>query len=58
MMELYRIDRDGTTATRVQVKLGRSSVNTIQVLEGLNEGDKVIISDMSRYAGVQSVRLN
>jgi beta-lactamase regulating signal transducer with metallopeptidase domain len=58
MMELYRIDRDGATATRVHVKLGRSSVNTIQVLEGLNEGDKVIISDMSRYAGVQSVRLN
>jgi hypothetical protein len=56
-IKLYRIDADDRTATRVEVKLGGSSVNTIQVLGGLKEGDKVIISDMSRYAGADSIRL-
>jgi HlyD family secretion protein len=39
------------------VKLGRSSVNTIEVLGGLKEGDKVIISDMSRWDAVERVRI-
>jgi hypothetical protein len=39
------------------VKFGRASVNTIEVLEGLHEGDQVIVSDMSAWDGVDRVRL-
>ena len=46
---LFKIVKDGTEAVRVDVKLGRASVNTIEVLDGLKEGDKVILSDMSTY---------
>jgi HlyD family secretion protein len=44
---LFKVDPDGSGATRVQVKLGRSSVNTVEILSGLNVGDIVILSDMS-----------
>jgi HlyD family secretion protein len=44
---LFKVDPDGSGAVRVQVKLGRSSVNTVEVLSGLNVGDTVILSDMS-----------
>jgi HlyD family secretion protein len=54
---LFRIDPDGKTASRVQVKVGKASVTQIQVLEGLKEGDKVIVSDMSRYDQTDKVRL-
>jgi len=47
-----------TEATRVQVKLGRSSVNTIEILNGLQPGDWVILSDMSQYDSNDRVRLN
>ena len=47
-LSLFKIDPDGKGATRVPVKVGRASVNSIQVLEGLKEGDTVILSDMSR----------
>jgi len=47
-LSLFKIDPDGKGATRVPVKVGRESVNEIQVLEGLKEGDTVILSDMSR----------
>jgi hypothetical protein len=39
------------------VKFGRASVNTIEVLEGLNEGNQIIVSDMSAWDGVDRVRL-
>jgi HlyD family secretion protein len=55
---LFKIDEGGATATRVQVKFGKAAVTTIEVLEGLNLGDKVIISDMRGYAGVNTIRLN
>ncbi len=54
---LFRLEPDGTTAVRVNVKLGRSSVNTIEVVQGLNVGDKVIISDMSQFDAAERVRL-
>ena len=54
---LFRLDPDGKHAQRVSVKLGRSSVNTIEVGQGLNVGDKVIISDMSQWDNVDRVRL-
>lgn len=44
-------------AERVQVRVGRSSVNTIEILSGLNEGDQVVVSDMSAWDAVDRVRL-
>ena len=54
---LFKIGADGATAERVQVKLGRSSVNTIEVLSGLKVGDQVILSDMSAYDASDRIRL-
>jgi len=56
-LSLFKVDPDGKGATRVPVKVGRASVNFIQVIEGLKEGDTVILSDMSRYDAVDRVRL-
>jgi len=57
-ISLFRLDPDGKSATRVSVKVGRASVNDIQVLAGLKEGDTVILSDMSRYDNVDHIRLD
>lgn len=54
---LFLLDADGKYATRRPVKLGRSSVNTIQVMQGLKVGDRVIISDMSQWDNVERVKL-
>jgi HlyD family secretion protein len=54
---LFKVSEDGSEATRVNVKLGRNSVNTIEVINGLAVGDSVIISDMSQWDNVQRVRL-
>ncbi len=54
---LFKIDPDGKGATRVNVKLGRASVSTIEVLEGLKVGDRVILSDMSQYDSSPRIRL-
>ena len=54
---LFKLDPDGVYATRVPVKLGRSSVTTIEVVQGLNPGDRVIISDMSQWDNVERVKL-
>jgi len=56
-LSLFKVDADGKEAVRVPVKVGRASVNEIQVIEGLKEGDTVILSDMSRYDNVDRVRL-
>ncbi len=56
-LSLFKVDPDGKGASRVPVKVGRESVNEIQVLDGLKEGDTVILSDMSRYDNVDRVRL-
>jgi HlyD family secretion protein len=55
---LFKLTPDGREAQRVQVKLGRSSVNTIEVLEGLKPGDQVILSDMSAQDAFDRIRLN
>ena len=55
---LFKIDPDGKGAERVNVKLGRASVNTIEVLDGLKVGDRVILSDMSQYDSQSRIRLN
>lgn len=54
---LFKLTPDGKEAVRVNVKLGRSSVNTIEVVQGLNVNDKVIISDMSAWDSHDRVRL-
>ena len=56
-LSLFKEDPDHKGATRVSVKVGRASVNSIQVLDGLKEGDTVILSDMSRYDNVDRIRL-
>jgi multidrug resistance efflux pump len=56
-LSLFKESPDHKSAVRVQVKVGRASVNEIQVIEGLNEGDTVILSDMSRYDNVDRIRL-
>ena len=55
---LFRLEQDGVHARRVQVKLGRSSVNTIEVLEGLQPGEQVILSDTSRFDEYDRIRLD
>jgi RND family efflux transporter MFP subunit len=57
-ISLFKLDGDGQTASRVSVKVGRASVNSIQVIEGLHEGDTVILSDMSRWDNTDRIRLN
>ncbi len=54
---LFRMEPDGVTAGRVQVKLGRSSVNNIEVVSGLKVGDTVVLSDMSAWDSYDRVRL-
>jgi HlyD family secretion protein len=55
---LFRLDPDGKEARRVQVKLGRTSVNTIEILEGVQVGDQLILSDMSAQDAHDRIRLN
>ena len=54
---MFRLEPDGSTAVRTQVKLGRSSVNTVEILQGLKEGDQVVLSDMSRWDNFDRIRL-
>lgn len=54
---LFKIGKDGSEADRVTVSLGRSSVSTIEVVQGLNEGDQVILSDMSNWDSYDHIRL-
>jgi len=56
-ISLFRLDADGHDATRTPVKVGRASVNSIQVIEGLHEGDTVVLSDMSRWDNTDRIRL-
>jgi HlyD family secretion protein len=57
-ISLFRLSADGKTAVRVPVKVGRASVNSIQVIEGLQDGDTVVLSDMSRWDNTDRIRLN
>ena len=55
---LFKLTPDGSEATRATVRLGRTSVNTVEIVGGLSRGDKVIISDMSRWDGYDRVRVD
>jgi len=52
---LFKLQDGG--AARTQVKLGRSSVNTVEILSGLNVGDQVVLSDMSAWDAFDRIRL-
>jgi HlyD family secretion protein len=54
---LFKLTPDGQEATLVQVSLGRSSVSTIEVLSGLNEGDQVILSDTAAVSDYKHIRV-
>ena len=57
LVGLFKVIENGDAAIRVTVRLGRSSVNTIEIVEGLEVGDEVILSDMSAYDQYDRVRL-
>ena len=54
---MFKLTGDGKEAVRVKVELGKTSVNTVQILRGLNVGDQVILSDMSAQDGADRIRL-
>jgi len=56
-ISLFKLDPDAKEAIRVPVKVGKESVNSIQIFEGLHEGDTVILSDMSRWDKTDRIRL-
>ncbi len=58
MVGLFRLEESGKEATRVTVKLGRASVNTVQVLSGLEVGQRVVVSDTSAWDAFDRIRLN
>jgi HlyD family secretion protein len=57
-VELFKLSADGKTAVRVPVGLGRMSVSTVEIVNGLQTGDKVILSDTSAQDGYNKIRLN
>jgi HlyD family secretion protein len=57
-VQLFRIEPEGKFANKVKVTFGKASVNTIEVKDGLQVGDKVILSDMSTYDSYDRIRLN
>lgn len=56
-ISLFKVLDPSGNAARMQVRVGRSSVNTIEIISGLNEGDQVVLSDMSAWDAVDRVRL-
>jgi HlyD family secretion protein len=56
-LSVFKLSADGTEATRIKVKLGRASVSTVEILDGLKEGDQIILSDTSQYDSVDRIRL-
>jgi len=57
-ISLFKLNTNGKGAVRVPVRVGRASVNSIQILEGLHAGDTVILSDMSRSDNADRIRLD
>ncbi len=58
MISLFKLSPDEKVATRVQVRIGRVSVQTVEILDGLKLGDKVVLSDMSAWDSHDRLRLN
>jgi HlyD family secretion protein len=57
-VQLFKLEPDGKYANKVKVVLGRSSVSTIEIKDGLKVGDQVILSDMSAYDSYDRIKLN
>ncbi len=57
-VSMFKISPDGKTGTRVKVELGKASVNTIQIIRGLNVGDWVVLSDTSAQDGFDEIRFS
>jgi hypothetical protein len=57
-ISLFRLEPNGKDAARVAVRLGRASVNAVEILDGLRLGDQVILSDMSGQDQASRIRLN
>jgi HlyD family secretion protein len=55
---MFKLEEGGKSAVRVQVKLGRSSVNTVEIIEGLQPGEQVILSDTSAWDNYNRILLN
>ena len=54
---VFKLSKDGKTAHRVPVTFGKSSVNVVEILRGLSVGDRIIVSDMSQYQNMSTVRI-
>ena len=54
---LFKLDTNGGNASRESVTFGRSSVTEIEVVRGLDVGDRVVLSDMSAWDGYDRLRL-
>jgi multidrug resistance efflux pump len=57
VVNLFRLDPDGSTASRRQVRLGRVSANAVEILQGLNAGDKVVLSDVQLPDDAEKFRI-
>lgn len=57
-ISIFKLDPNGKAGVRVQVTLGRASANSIEIIDGLREGDTVVLSDMSRYDNTDRVRID
>jgi HlyD family secretion protein len=56
-ISLFRLEPDGVTADRVPVKLGRISVNEVEIVSGLKEGDQIVLSDTSTWHDRLQIRI-
>jgi HlyD family secretion protein len=54
---LFKLEPDGDVAVRTPVRLGRTSVRTVEVVRGLRQGDRVILSDMAQWSQAERVKL-
>jgi HlyD family secretion protein len=55
---IFKLDAAGVHASRIPVRLGRSSVSSIEIVDGLRPGERVILSDMSQWAAADRIKLN
>jgi beta-lactamase regulating signal transducer with metallopeptidase domain len=55
--EVFRLDEDGQTATRVRVVIGKMSAQSVEIVEGLKAGDRIILSNMEKFSGINKIKL-
>ena len=56
-VEVFRLESDGETVSRVAAEFGSSSVHTIEVIAGLREGDQIVVSDTTKWKSFDRVKL-